>query len=375
MERLSPYTDEHVREWNANDFVKLISCLVFNPDAGQGPYTLSDQMNRVHAAEEFARRWPRSVNINIIEKAMTYQVKAVTNFGTTTEPSWAAPLAVVQPLQTGFLALARPFSLLGKIQNRYRSVPLNVSVPAQTGGGTYGWTGQGAAKAVGNLQLQSITLPPTKAAGLVIVTAELLRLTSEASVVTLRNELARGLAVYLDQQLVTATVAAVTNVSPGSITNLAPSFGSSGTSAANCQSDLKKLFATFFAANADASSAIVFMSPANAAAAAAALAADTFGADGGRLWGVQLETSQACGQHVVMFDPQALAVADGDAIDVSISREAAPELDTASASPPSAANVIVGLWQLGLIGVRCERVINWRLGRNSAAVYTVATWL
>jgi hypothetical protein len=146
-----------------------------------------------------------------------------TDPGTTYSPAWASPLAAAKPLTDAFVALARPASLIGKLEGLVNRVPFNVSVPAQTSGSTYAWVGQGAPKPVGNLQFQSVTMPILKAAGLLIVTRELLDLTQPASVLALRRELIRGLAHFLDMQLVDNTIAAVANVSPASITNGAPS--------------------------------------------------------------------------------------------------------------------------------------------------------
>jgi hypothetical protein len=263
LPRLSEYTADKVLLGRANDYVKFVSCLV-------------QCQNRVQAAaEDFALKFPRSVNLDLVMKA------GVTP-GTTYEPGWS-PLAPLRLLQEAFITLARPQALLAKLDALVRHVPTNVSVPVQTGGATYAWVGQGAPKPIGNMQLQSVTLPPATAAGILITSSELMKVATAASVATVRADLGRGLAFYLDQQLTDPAVSAVTNVSPGSITTQAPSFGSSGTSAANCLTDLKKLYALFFAANQDAVSAVVFMSPANAAAAASATGWQALGADGGSL--------------------------------------------------------------------------------------------
>jgi HK97 family phage major capsid protein len=355
LPRLGEYTADQLTLARANNFVRFVCGLVAVD-------------NRVRAAkEDYAIRYPRSLDLDLL-------TKAAVDAGTTYAPGWGA-LAQPQPWQAGFLELAQPPPLLTKIADVARSVPTNTSVAAQSSGGTFAWTGQGATKPTGNMAFQSFTLGPAKATGLIVVTSELMKLATPASVTTLRNDLGRGLQQFLDTQFVDPSVAAVTNVSPGSITNLAPSFGSSGTSAANALTDLKKLYAQFFAANPDATSAIVLMSPANAAAAAAATGWQALTANGGELWGVRVETSAACGARVVMFDAGALAVADAGTIEIVASRQATVEMDTAGTSPQGAGSVLVSLWQLDLVALRCERGINWRLGRNSACVYTVATWV
>jgi hypothetical protein len=339
----------------ANDFIRFLSCL----DANE---------NRLESAKaDFALRFPRSVNRDLV-----LQLKAGVTAGTTHEPGWT-PLAQVEPLQAGFLTLARPLSLLGKIPG-YREAPFNTSIPAMTSGPSFAWTGQAAPKNISAAAFQSVTLPPAKATGTIIVTAELLKLVQPASVTLLRNDLARGLAFFVDQQLIDHTIGPVLNVSPGAITNAAPSFGSSGSGQTNVETDLRKLYRDFFAVNKDASSAVVVMSPANAATAADALKAEGFGADGGRLWGALVVTSAAAGNHLVMLDPQALAVAEGG-LEVSVSSHASVELDTSTTSPATAGVVLVSLWANNLSGIRCERMVNWRLGRADATLYTVVNWV
>jgi HK97 family phage prohead protease len=107
-------------------------------------------------------------------------LKAAVNPGTIAEPAWAAPLAVARPMQNEFLELLRPETLLGKITGM-RSVPFNISIPVQTGGGTYNWVGEGAPKPVGNLQFVSVTLGITKAAGIIVISEELAKISSPSA--------------------------------------------------------------------------------------------------------------------------------------------------------------------------------------------------
>jgi HK97 family phage major capsid protein/HK97 family phage prohead protease len=159
-------------------------------------------------------------------------LKAAVNPGTIAEPAWAAPLAVARPMQNEWLELLRPATLIGKIPG-LRQVPFNISMPVQTGGGTYGWVGEGAPKPVGNLQFTSATLGIAKAAGIIVISEELAKISSPSAEAVVRNDMIKGMAAYLDQQFIDPTVAAVANVSPASITNAAVSIGSAGTSAAN----------------------------------------------------------------------------------------------------------------------------------------------
>jgi hypothetical protein len=367
---IETFTHLQLRESRANDFVKMVSCLMHGITHGNGqPQRLSDEMDLRRAAERHQQLWPRSINADLITKIGDWRHKTAVNPGTTLEPSWAAPLAPIKPLGEVFVDLARPASLIGKLFGTAARVPFNISVPTATGGGTYRWVGQGAPKPVGHMQLATATLPPAKAAGMIVVTKELIALTAPASVATLRREMVTGMSAYLDAQLTDPTVAAVVGVNPASITNGAPSIASAGTSAANAATDVKKLIETFTATNPNAASMALLMSPGVAVALAIATNSQTLGPNGGTLFGVPTHTG-AIGSRVVILDPSALLVADDGDIDVTIAQHASVEMDTAPTSPVTSGTVMVNLWQAGLVGLKIDRFVNWKMARANAVLYT-----
>jgi HK97 family phage prohead protease len=193
-----------------------------------GKNSISDAIRHVESNKQWMDQTPE----------VLMMLKAVVNPGTIAEPAWAAPLAIQQPLND-FLELLRPSTLLGKIPG-LRQVPFNISMPIQTGGGTYAWVGEGAPKPVGNLQFASVTLGIAKAAGIIVISEELAKVSTPSAEMVVRNDMLKGMAQYLDVQFIDPTVAAVTNVSPASITNLANGYATAGTSGANARTDIKK---------------------------------------------------------------------------------------------------------------------------------------
>jgi hypothetical protein len=229
--------------------------------------------------------------------------------------------------------------------------------------------GQGFPKPAGNVQLQSATLPILKASGIIVVTSELLKLTAPASAVVLRREMIRGMSQYLDAQLTDPTVSAVTNVSPASLTNAAPSMASAGSSAANAATDIKKLLETFTATNPNVETMALLMSPGVAVAMAIATNSQTLGPNGGTLFGVPVHTGQI-GSRVIVLDPSALLLADDGGLNVTVARHASVEMDTSATSPVTAGSVYVNLWQAGLVGLKIDRFINYRMARANSVLYT-----
>jgi HK97 family phage major capsid protein/HK97 family phage prohead protease len=312
-------------------------------------------------------------------------LKAAVNPGTIAEPAWAAPLAVQSPMAQEFLDLLRPATLIGKIPN-FKRIPFNVSFPMQTGGGTYAWVGEGAPKPVGNLQFVSVTLGIAKSAGIIVISEELARLSSPSAEATVRNDMIRGMSTFLDQQFIDPTVAAVTNVSPASITNLANGYATAGTSADNARTDLKKGITLMTANNYPLSELVFIMSEANAFALSMALTANgvlvnpNLGSLGGTIFGgptggVPVITSQSAGSVVATVHAPSIAYADEGGINIDVSREASVEMNTTPTSPVTASSAYVSLWQANLVGLRAERFINWKRARTTGVVYTTATYV
>lgn len=346
---LSQYTADTLRQIRADEVMRTIRLA-----------NALGVKNMSTAIDKYLVYHPRSLSREIFEKAAV-------NPGTTLEPAWAAPLATIQPLVDAFLELARPATLIGRLQASV--VPFNISVPTQSAGATFRWVGQGAPTPVGNLQLASTTLPIAKAAGIIVVTRELLEANTPAAIALLRREMIRGMAQYLDSQLTDPAIAAVANLSPASITNGAPSIGSAGSSAANVATDIKALFAAFVAQHPETRALAILMSPSVAAAVAVALNLDTLGVNGGTLYGAQVLTSTQLGTRIVLLDPTYLLVGDDGGMDVEIAKDASVEMDTVATSPPTASTVLVSLWQLSLVGIKITRFINWKMAKPSAVLY------
>ncbi len=334
-----------------------------------GKNSLSDAIRFVEEKKQWMDQTPEVLTM----------LKAAVNPGTIAEPAWAAPLAVQQPFND-FLELLRPETLIGKIPG-LRQVPFNISMPIQTGGGTYAWVGEGAPKPVGNLQFASVTLGIAKAAGIIVISEELAKISTPSAEGVVRNDMIRGMAQYLDGQFIDPTVSAVTNVSPASITNLANGYATAGTSGDNARTDIKKAITLMTAANYPVSELVLIMSEANAFALSTALTSNgvlvnaSLSAKGGSILGVPVVTSQSAGSVVALVHAPSILFADDGGVNVDVSREASIEMNTTPTSPVTASSAYVSLWQLNLIGLRAERFINWKRARTTAVVYTTATYV
>lgn len=192
-------------------------------------------------AMETAKQWKDST------PEVELMVKAAIAAGSTTDATWASPLAVVQPLVNEFLELLRPRTLIGRIPG-LKQVPFNVSVASQTTGGTYGWVGQNKPKAVTKADFATVTLTFAKAAGIIVLTEELVKLSTPSAEGLVREEMIAGMGQFLDLQFQDPAVAAVANVNPASITNGASTAAASGVTGLAAKTDLAASVAVFAAA-------------------------------------------------------------------------------------------------------------------------------
>jgi HK97 family phage major capsid protein/HK97 family phage prohead protease len=315
-------------------------------------------------AVEIAKQWKSST------PEVELYLKAAIAPGSTTDPAWAGPLAQVQNLTGEFIDLLRPKTILGKIPG-LKQVPFNVSVPVQNAGGVYGWVGQGFAKPVTKLGFTTATLGIAKAAGIIILTEELVRTSSPSAEAIVRNDMIAGIAEFLDHQFIDPAKAATANISPASITNgLTPI-----TATTNPLADIHALIAALSAANIPLGGVTLIMSETNALTLG--MSRDAMGnrafpnltAEGGSIDGINVVTSNVAGTMVIALQPNLILYADDGGVSIDVSREATVQMDSTPDTPTLATTVQTSLWQNNLVGLRAERFINWSRPMPAAVAY------
>jgi HK97 family phage major capsid protein len=321
-------------------------------------------------AEEHARRtWDGDQGEQVVQML---QSRAAVAAGTTTTSGWASQLVQTNFINE-FLELLRPATLLGRIPG-LRRVPFNISMPSQTAGGTYSWVGEGAAKPVTRPTYATVTLGMAKAAGIIVITKELARSSVPSAQAAVRDEMIAGMQQYLDNQFVDPAVAAVSNVSPASITNGVSATSASGDTTDDYRSDINALIGTFATANMPLNGVVLLMSEARAWAIGGlvnevgAPAFPGLGVGGGSLRGVQIVASNAAALEdlIVAVHAPSVLLADDGGVEIDASEEASLQMDSAPDNPTTASTVLVSLWQRNLIALRAERFINWAKARTGA---------
>lgn len=324
--------------------------------------------NRFEAIEQAKKHWPdMGTDLEMVLKAEQLP-------GTTTGTTWAAPLIQSSNRLVGeFMELLRPATIIGRIPN-LRRVPFNVSVPLQTGGGTYQWVGENVAKPVSGLALSTVTLRWAKVAGIIPFTKEAMKFSDPSIETIVRDDMVRGTAQYLDQQFIDPAVHESVNVSPGSITDQIVNTAASGTTAAALRADLRNIVGKFIINNEDPSSAVILTNATiamNISSLVNALSQPEFpnlNMQGGTLWGIPVIVSQAVGARIILLNPREILIAMEDGVTIDMSEEASLIMTTTPAASP-AASQMVSMFQTNNIAVRVEQFITWKRAVTTAVEY------
>lgn len=308
--------------------------------------------------------------------------------GNTTDSTWAAPLVEYNTMTGEFIELLRPATIIGRIPG-LRRVPFNISMPRQTSGASAGWVGEGKAVGLSKGAFDTVTLRFAKAAGLVVMTDELVRFSNPAAEGLVRTDLIGAMAAFLDRQFVDPVVAEVSNVSPASITYGVAPVEASGTDIDALNADFEQMFQAYLTANLSLSDAIILMTEQQAMKIG--MMKNTLGqrefpnlkASGGEMFGLPVITSESAvatedpaspqsyeaGGLIILAKASEIMLADDGQVFLDSSREASVQMDSGPDEPTTNSTVLVSLWQRGLVGLKAERVINWKKRRDAAVQY------
>ena len=314
------------------------------------------------AAAAYARRWTDTPDVAAwLERATVAAMDADSSDG------------LVLPGTTEILNQVRPRTLIGRI-GRLRRVPFHRGAAIASGGVSFAWVGEGAPLPVGRLAWSRASLPVAKAGGIVVLTDELMKLSSPGAESVTREEIVRGLAAFLDSVFIDPDVVAVADESPGSITNGVTAIASTGTTADAALADLRALIQATLDDLETLDGVVLMMSDATAFALATMTTAGGspafpgLGVTGGTLYGIPTLASSAVGGQIVSLHAPSMMLADDGrmavdaSIHASIAMDDAPTVDSVT---PTATN-LVSLWQANAAALRITRWINWEAARADA---------
>ena len=329
--------DEQTAE-NALNFAKFLSCLHHANGMRESAIdTFVQRFDRGYGASQL-RTWREKGLLEL-------STKAIVAPGTTTDATWAKPLVGLTSWAAGFLEVAHARSLLGRIPG-LQQIPFSAKVPFQTGEANYVWLAEGANTPVSKLSFSDgLMLLPTKVLGIVVLTDELVKLANTGTTPALQRALMNGLNAFVDKSFLDPTSTLIAGQRPGSITSTA---GAPLVGTADVVASVKALIAAFFAARPGAEAPVLIANGAYAAAIRGQVPG----------FGLDVITSEAALNNIVILDPAAVYFADGG-LELEYSREAMVEMNDAPTTPPTAATVVLSLWQHNLVGYRVRRFVSF----------------
>lgn len=298
------------------------------------------------------------------------RTKAAVSAGTTTDATFAGPLAMYGVAHEA-LTLLRGASILGALEPKFRRVPFRTKVARETGSGTGGaWIGEGLSTPVAATAYDTLQQEAYRAGKIVVLSKELLKLGDPDAEREVRTTVIAGVGAFLDEQLLTNTVTLSAGLRPAAITNGATAVTSTGSTAAQMTADLNGLIAAISTTGA---ALTWIMRPLTAARISATLGAAA--ADIPRtLFGIPLTLSANGPQQITLVDAANILYSDDGGFDVSISEQANIQLDDAPTDPAVAASVFVSLFQRNLWGVRVTRWLAYLRAQTGAVSYMTVTY-
>lgn len=304
-------------------------------------------------------------------------IKAAVEGGGAGSGEWGAELVAADARYTGdfieFLKSRTVFDRLG-----LREIPANVQVKGQDGTATGYWVGESKAIPASAQDFSAVNLTPLKVAALAVVSNELLRDSSPAAEMLVRDSLADASAQRIDATFL-STSAASAGVSPAGILNGVSAKSTAGNDGDGVAADLKALYADFITAK-NASGLALVMNP--ALGKALSLMRNALGQyeypsitqDGGTLLGDSAVTGDNVNaSHFILLKPSDIYKIGDLGVEVSISREATIEMDGAPAmdsqAPTGASGAMVNMFQTESTAIKVVRPINFAKRRASAVQY------
>lgn len=319
----------------------------------------------VASAYQYAvARWgERSTTVGLIKSAVA---GAGTGAG-----EWGAQLADTRQVAAEFLELVRPMTILGKLQG-LRRVPLKTPFNAQSGGSTAYWRGQSKATPVSAAAFDRDSMRSLGLGALMVFPNELLEDESPEAEALIVNDMVAAARELEDVSFIDPTNAGVADVSPASVTHLAPAITSTG----DVADDIEAAIGAF---GGRLETASWVMHPRLAVqmglrAGGRGVAAD-LGARGGVLAGLPAICSESCPYDsdagtISLIDAGGICLLD-QGIEASRSNEAAIEMlnnPTGATDTPTAVTSLVGLFDTDSTALKVMRRINWKVARAGAVI-------
>lgn len=272
-----------------------------------------------------------------------------------------------QGVVADFLQQVRERSALGRLG--FRRVPFDVRLLKSTSGAQGYWVGEGKPIPLSKPVLAGSTLKALKAAGIIVLTKESLKVASPLTEAALEEDLLSAVAGILDFAFLDPSNGGVANETPGSVTYGAPSIAATGSDGDALRRDLQALFALY---EGDLSQAVIVTTPRialNIALMKEPLSNTDLSPLGGTLVGIPTATSLALGSTT---DGDYIALMDRRGITYNLDDLVLEVGDQTSLimsdTPPDGPAEMVSLWQTNSVAWKAVADAAWENQREGGVV-------
>ena len=290
---------------------------------------------------------------------------------------WGAELVTADNRFTGdFIEFLNSRTLFNQLP--LREIPAHVQIKGQDGAATGYWVGESKAIPATAMDFSNVSLTPLKVAALAVVSNELLRDSTPAAEMLVRDALVEASAQRVDATFMSATAASA-GVSPAGLLNGLVAITSAGTDGAALRQDIKALYAPFITAK-NASGLVYACNP--ALAKSIQLITNALGqtefpgitTTGGTLMGDPVYTSEnVAADDLVLLKPSDIYRIGDTGVQVTMSRDATIEQNTiptgATDTPVGMATAATNMFQEESTAIKVVRSINFAKRRASAVAY------
>ncbi len=277
----------------------------------------------------------------------------------------SSELVTPHHLSNEFIELLRAKTIVDKLAPHMRHAPFNATISGMATGGAAQWVGEGEAKPVTNPTFNSIELKHHKLAGIVVMTDELLHLSTPSADKMVLDDLIEATKKLVDETFIDDQ--AQTTTRPAGILNGATKISATGFELNNVKDDLAKLRLAFITQNMSLSGAFYIMSETRACMFAEltdALGNPFFrdmqhGINQKSLNGIPIIESETAGDKIILVKPSEIYLADDGDVQIDTSNEATITINGTQHH----------LFQENEFAIRVERCMTWAKRRLIASAY------
>ncbi len=286
--------------------------------------------------------------VHTMTRDVILQQRTAVLAGSTTDSTFAAPLADYQNLANSFIESLRSYGAFDAMLGSMKRVPFRTNIGASTVAITGAVVPQGHVKPISNLNLVGNEIDEIKAVAILIITQELARFGSGPAGNLFATELSNAVAVATDTEFIRILIAGATTATSG------------GTTAEGIRHDLRVMLENI---TTSSRSQLFLLTTSVIAKALSVLHTNTGDSAfpsliyrGGDVGGITALVSDGVPSGVMLLaDAQQIAAAS-ETIRLDSSSQADVHHDTAPDSPSSASTNMQSLWQSNKVALKAERI-------------------